>query len=70
MAVIDIRYHTNEIRGVNHNQGSYEVKLFAGLDEEPEVVFNEGLERLKAALSGIPKEKRYPRLHVEGLDEV
>ena len=62
MAVISVNVVTNDVRNEQLNRGHYEVKILAGLDEDPDTIFQEGLERVKNAISGIPPEKRYPRL--------
>ena len=63
MALISVNITTNEMNNEQLNRGHYEVKMLAGLNEDPEVVFQEGLERIKSALMGIPPEKHYSRLH-------
>ncbi len=63
MALISTNVTTNDVHDENLNRGHYEVKMLAGLDEDPEVVFQEGLKRIKSALMVIPPEKRYSRLH-------
>ena len=60
MATISIRYTTNEETKI----GSYEVKIFAGLDENPEEVMKKALERLQVSLQSLSEEERYPRIPV------
>ena len=63
MALISINVTTNDVHDEKLNRGHYEVKMFAGLDEAPEAVFQEGLKRINSALMSIPPEKHYSRLH-------
>ena len=70
MAVVRTFVSTIEEPGDgNRNHGSWEVKLFAGLDEDPAAVFADAMERLQAALAAIPPEKRYSRLPGMGLTQ-
>ena len=58
MAAISVRITTNE----EMKNGSYEVKIFAGLNENPATVLNEAKDRVVASLQSIPDSQRdYPR---------
>jgi len=58
MATISVRYTTNDETKI----GSYEVKIFAGLDENPEEVMKKALARLQVSLQSISEEERYQRI--------
>ena len=62
MALISVKFMTNEATGDQEPTGSYEIKILAGLDEEPEVILADALKRIQTALQSIPQEKRFPRL--------
>ena len=55
MATISVRYTTNE----EMKTGSYEVKIFAGLDENPAKILKDALVRVEASLQSIPDSQRH-----------
>ena len=58
MAAISVRVTTNE----EMKTGSYEVKIFAGLNEPPTDVLKEALGRVEVSLHSIPVSQRnYPK---------
>ena len=68
MANISVALMTGETtrggaRGEN-SWGHFEIKIFAGLNEDPDEVIGEALKRVKISLQGIPQEKRYPKMPI------
>ena len=63
MALISINLVKNDMHDEQLNHGHYEVKIIAGLDEAPDAIFQEGLDRIRNIINNIPSEKRYSRLH-------
>ena len=64
MAFISVNVATSEATDNKESTGSYEVKIFAGLDELPDAVFADALKRIRATLQSIPPEKHYPRFRI------
>lgn len=64
MANISVELMTGETSRGGSSYGHYEIKIFAGLDEEPEKIMKEALERVQTSLQSIPKEKRYPKMPI------
>ena len=64
MANISVEVMTGDATRSGTPYGHYEVKIFAGLNEDPEGVIKEALERVQASLQSIPQEKRYSKMPV------
>ncbi|MBR2208978.1 MAG: hypothetical protein IJ859_09265 [Synergistaceae bacterium] len=60
MAFIKISFATNE-GNFKQPTGSYDVIIHAGLDEAPETVLTEAIERAQVALQSIPDGRHYPK---------
>lgn len=59
MAKIQVDVATYEMP--KSNCGRFMVSISGGLNEDPEKILAEALERLKASLAALPEEKRYPQ---------
>ena len=64
MANISIEVMTADTTRNGKSYGHYEIKIFAGLDEDPVGIMQETLERVKASLQSVPIEKRYPKMPI------
>jgi hypothetical protein len=64
MARIVVEFVTNETThqdGKQKSWGTWDLRVTAGLDENPGEVLSEALERVESSLSTIPAKKCYPR---------
>ena len=68
MAFIKVSFTTDE-GNFKQPTGSYEVKIYAGLDETPETVFTEAMERVQVALQSIPDGRHYPKYQMPKINE-
>lgn len=64
MASISVELMTTDKAHSGASYGHFEIKIFAGLDENIDSIFNEALERVQCSLQSIPPEKRYPKIPV------
>ncbi|MBQ7560983.1 MAG: hypothetical protein IJS99_03980 [Synergistaceae bacterium] len=67
MASISIELMTTDKTQNGASYGHFEIKIFAGLDEDINSVFKETRERVQCSLQSIPPEKRYQKMPVEFL---
>lgn len=64
MANISVEVATFDTTSNKASYGYYEIKIFAGLNEAPEKILRETLERVQVSLQSIPLEKRYPKMPI------
>lgn len=61
MARISLQVMTHELTNNSPALGSWELEVKAGLDESPEAILQEALERVRASIQALPPDKRYSR---------
>jgi hypothetical protein len=61
MPKIHISIDTNERKHPDQSWGSWALTVTAGLDEEPEQILSEALNRVQGAINALSPDKRYPR---------
>ena len=64
MASISVELMTTDKNQGSSPYGHFEIKIFAGLDEDIDNAFREALKRVQCSLQSIPLEKRYPKMPV------
>jgi hypothetical protein len=69
MPKFNLTIDTNEIENPDRCWGSWTLTVIAGLDEEPEKILSEALDRVKGAVNALPPYKRYPRHHANAFNE-
>ena len=62
MAQIFVRTGTHE----KFKAGHWELRIIAGLDENPDLIMKEAQERVASSIEVIPEEKRYSRDGADG----
>lgn len=62
MAQIFVRTGTHE----KFKTGHWELRIIAGLDENPDLIMKEAQERVASSIEVIPEEKRYSRDGADG----
>lgn len=62
MAIFSTCIRTNErLSDKTPDSGHWDVRITAGLNENPVEVMKEALRRVQAAVDAIPSDKRFPR---------
>ena len=61
MARISLQVMIHEFPNHASALGSWELEVKAGLDESPEAIMQEALERVRDSIQALPPDKRYSR---------